>query len=358
MTTRRPKQARGFLCVTTVLLAASLGRAQADQAPIPRPDGKPADMSRPVKVFILMGQSNMLGMGKIAGGEGSLENAVRTKKLYPYLVDDAGTWTERKDVRNVRVMVGKGGMQVFNNEWMTVKGKTIGPEIGIGHVVGAALDAPVLILKSCIGNRSLGWDLLPPGSEPYEYDGKMIPGYRGTPENPKGDGQKVEGAWYAGKQYDDDTENAKKVLSELDTYYPGAKGFEIAGFFFWQGEKDLGNAAHAAHYEQNLVRFIRQLRKDFNAPEAKFVLATLGEARKGAGGNEGRILEAQLAVDGKAGRHKEFAGNVACVYSNPLSLGGSGNGHYGGNAETYMNVGEAMGRAMVGLIGTGGKTSR
>jgi hypothetical protein len=33
-----------------------------------------------------------------------------------------------------------------------------------------------------------------------------------------------------------------------------------------------------------------------------------------------------------------------------LSLGGSGNSHYNGNAETYMNVGEAMGRAMTGLL--------
>jgi hypothetical protein len=41
---------------------------------------------------------------------------------------------------------------------------------------------------------------------------------------------------------------------------------------------------------------------------------------------------------------------VATVYSNPLSLGGSGNSHYGGNAETYMNVGEAMGQAMVDLL--------
>ena len=64
-------------------------------------------MSKPVKVYILMGQSNMLGMGKIAGDkEGTLEHAVKTKKKYPYLVDDAGNWTERKDVRNVRVMVG------------------------------------------------------------------------------------------------------------------------------------------------------------------------------------------------------------------------------------------------------------
>jgi len=61
-------------------------------------------MSKRVQVYILLGQSNMVGAGKIAGGEGSLENAVKEKNKYPYLVDDAGNWTERKDVRNVRVI--------------------------------------------------------------------------------------------------------------------------------------------------------------------------------------------------------------------------------------------------------------
>ena len=308
---------------------------------------KPADMTKPVQVFILMGQSNMVGMGKITGGEGSLENAVKTKKLYPYLVDGSGAWAERKDTRFVRMMQGKG---LMNNEWMAVKAGTIGPEFGIANPVGNAIEAPVMILKSCIGNRSLGWDLLPPGTEPYEFEGKMVPGYRGTPENPKGNGQKVEGAWYAGKQYDDDTDDAKKVLSDLGTYYPDAKKYEVAGFFFWQGEKDGGSAENSSRYEKNLVAFIKQLRKDFNAPNSKFVLATLGEATKGSKGNGGMVLDAQLAVDGATGKYPEFKGNVATVYSNPLSKGGSGNGHYGGNAETYMEVGQAMGKAMVDLL--------
>jgi hypothetical protein len=315
-----------------------------------RHDGKAADMNKPVRVFILLGQSNMIGMGKITGGEGSLENAVKNKDKYPYLVDESGEWLERKDMRFVRMMQNKG---LLNNEWMAIRSGTIGPEFGIGHALGNALDAPVMILKSCIGNRSLGWDLLPPGSEPYESNGKMIPGYRGTQDDPKGNGQKVEGEWYAGKQYDDDTEDAKKVLADLDTHYPGANQYEVAGFFFWQGEKDCGNADHAARYEKNLVQFIKQLRKDFDSPDAKFVLATLGEARKGSGGNGGKVLDAQLAVDGttgNAGKYPEFKGNVATVYTNPLSLGGSGNSHYGGNAETYMNVGEAMGTAMAELL--------
>jgi len=37
-------------------------------------------------------------------------------------------------------------------------------------------------------------------------------------------------------------------------------------------------------------------------------------------------------------------------YNHPLSMGGASNGHYGGDARTYMNVGEAMGKAMVELI--------
>lgn len=323
-------------------LGMSFAVCAEDSAP---PTGK-------VKVFILMGQSNMVGLGKIKGADGSLEHAVKNKKLYPFLADAAGNWSERNDVRNVRVMVGRGGgMQVFNNEWMTVKTcRTIGPEFGIGHVLGDAEKAPVMLLKSCIGNRSLGWDLLPPGSESYEFEGKIYAGYKQSPDSwAKGTEPKPIN-WYAGKQYDDDVANAKSVLKDMEKFHPGAKEYEVAGFFFWQGEKDCGNAAHAAHYEENLVRFIKQLRKDFEAPEAKFVMATLGESTKGSTGNGGKVLDAQLAVDGSTGKYPEFKGNVATVYSNPLSKGGSGNSHYNGNAETYMDVGQAMGKAMVELF--------
>lgn len=226
----------------------------------------------------------------------------------------------------------------------------MGPEYGIGHSIGNAIDAPVIILKACIGNRSLGWDLLPPGSERFEVDGKIYAGYKDSPDSWAKGTEPKPIAWYAGKQYDDDTADAKKVLADIGTYYPGATKSEVAGFFFWQGEKDGGNPVHASKYEENLVRFIKQLRSDFNAPNAKFVLATLGEAIKGNEGNGGKILDAQLAVDGTNGKYPEFKGNVATVYSNPLSLGGSGNSHYSGNAETYMNVGQAMGQAMTKLL--------
>lgn len=356
------------------LIATSAGA----EAPVPlaRPDGKPADMSKPVQVFILMGQSNMVGLGKITGGEGSLEYAVKEKKKYPYLVDDSGAWVERKDVRNVQVMQGRsgGGMQLIKNEWMTVKGGKMGPEFGIGHPLGNAVDAPVMILKSCIGNRSLGWDLLPPGSERYEFVLKdkagaekamVYAGYKDRPESwemdpakklatepppwlDKKTGKPIE--WYAGKQWDDDISYAKNVLADFAKYYPDAKSYEVAGFFFWQGEKDAGNPGHAARYEKNLVHFIKTVRKEFNAPNAPFVLGTMGESVKGGSGNGALILEAQLAVDGTSGKYPEFKGNVTTIYTHPMAQGGSGNAHYGGKAEVYMDVGEAMGKAMLGLL--------
>jgi hypothetical protein len=350
--------------IRIAIVSAFIALAMAAQVPsvaardvpaqLPDPDGKAADMSKPVQVYILMGQSNMVGMGRVKGDKnGTLEHAVKAKKKYPYLVDDAGKWTVRRDVRYTHVAgSGTGRMRQLNNGWFgIIEGdNNIGPEFGIGYYVGQAVDAPVLILKSCTGNRSLGWDLLPPGSERFEYEGKIYAGYKDSPASwDKGTKPKPMG-WYAGMQYDGDVARAKTVLANLANYYPGAKGFEVAGFFFWQGDKDRYNAAHASRYEQNLVHFIKTLRKDFNAPKANFVVATLGQTRKGAGGNEGKILQAQIAVDGRSGKYPEFKGNVASVYSNPFWHGGSSAGHYGGNAETYMDIGEAMGRAMAQLL--------
>ena len=85
------------------LLATSLSAQLPD--PLPRPDGKKADMSKPVHVYILMGQSNMLGFGKVAG----LKDACVNKGLYPYLINDDGSWTVRKDVRFTRVMCSGPG---------------------------------------------------------------------------------------------------------------------------------------------------------------------------------------------------------------------------------------------------------
>jgi hypothetical protein len=86
-------------------------------------------------------------------GENSLEHFVREKRKYAYLIDDAGQWTVRQDVRCVQYLSGRGPLR---NERMTVSGGNPGPEYGIGHILGNAIDAPVMVLKCCIGNRAPG----------------------------------------------------------------------------------------------------------------------------------------------------------------------------------------------------------
>jgi len=333
-----------------------------------------------VKVFILLGQSNMVGMGIVNDEtrDGSLEHAVKRKHLYQYLVDSDHEWKEVVDthVRDFFIMgSGNGSKGVRQNKLLTVKhSKTIGPEIGIGCVVGQWYKSKngdskdnsvggdyeeILLLKSCIGNRSLGWDLLPPGSPEFEYtdekNGKtyVYAGYKDTPARWEKGTNPTPADWYAGEQYDGDVARAKEVLSNLPTYVPGATtstSYEVAGFFYWQGDKDRYDKAYSVRYETNLAQLIRQLRRDFSAPDAKFVLATLGQTSKDPAPKESEadrnIFNAQMAVP----KLSEFTENVDCVYSKPFCHGGSSNGHYNHNAETYMDVGLAMGRAMVGLL--------
>lgn len=350
-----------FASLILVLLATPPLTAQ-DELPDAR--ATEASHSKPVKVYILLGQSNMLGFGRVDSADtpGTLENLVKKQNKYPHLISESGQWTERKDVRYVHVMDKRGvnfnDMSEFadmKNQWLMIKGN-FGPELGFGHVLGHVHDEPVLVLKACIGNRSLGWDLLPPGSERYEFEGKTYAGYKDNPGSWIEGEPKKEVNWYAGRQYDADTAHAKAVLNNLEKYYPGyaEQGYEVAGFVFWQGHKDQ-NAAHASYYEQNLVRFIKRLRKDFEAPAAKFVLATIAFEGNELSGHGLTIANAQLAVSGETGKYPEFAGNVKTIDARPFwrdaSVSPKNQGyHYNHNAETYMEVGQALGQAMKQLL--------
>lgn len=346
--------------LTIAFLNVALGYAADDGS-------KPADMSKPVKVFVMMGQSNMLQYGKLGAPDGSQPKSVRSgikAGKYTYLVGADGNFKQRKDARYVHTMQGRG---VMTQEWLGAK-KKVGAELGGGWHLADYYSEPVLMLKAAIGNRGLGWDLLPPSVGRYEVNGTQFPGYREYSDGGeikkfekgvskvigkkgKSKGKPVD-PWYAGKNYDDDTGNAKAVLAELGKNYPGATKYEVAGFFWWQGAKDQ-NPNHSARYEVHLVELINSLRKDFNAPNAPFVVATLG-IPDGELGNSPthKIVAAQLAVDcrGANPKYKRFKNNVATVDTRKFYGGGSANSHYGGNGEFIMQVGDEMGKAMVELL--------
>ena len=302
----------------------------------------------PFKITYLTADANGLGWIDRQDIPGTLATLVKHEGKYPFLMDGQGNWAERDDAWYRGVVTATG------SHWLGVKSGKIGPELGFGHVVADSIDAPVLILKTSQGNRSLGWDFLPPGSKQFESGGVIYAGYKESPASWKKGTQPQSINWYAGKQYDDCFQAAHEVLDNFDEQFPHWKGrgYQIAGFAWWQGDKDRYNAEHAGRYEQNLVHLIKTLRKEFDAPQAKFVCATLGQTEKEtAEGNEKLILDAQLAIDGEAGKYPDFKGNTATVYTHPLNQGGASNSHYNGNAQTYMDVGLAMGAAMITLIG-------
>ena len=300
----------------------------------------------PFKITYFTNDANGLGWIVRMDRPGTLSTLVKQKGLYPYLMNDKGQWVARNDVWY------KGVIAAAGSRWLGVSGGRIGPEIGFGHAVGNHYDEPVLILKTSQGNRSLSWDFLPPGSERFEHGGMIYAAYKESPLSWEKGTEPKPIEWYAGKQYDDCFNAAHEVLNNFDKQFPHWKGrgYQIEGFGWWQGDKDRYNEGHALQYEKNLVRLIKTLRQEFKAPNAKFVVATLGQTAKDtAQGNEKLILEAQLAVDGNSGKYPEFKGNVTTVYTHPLSQGGASNSHYNGNSQTYMDVGIAMGEAMVEL---------
>jgi alpha-galactosidase len=357
--------------------------------PLPAPDATPPATDKPVKVYILSGQSNMVGEGEIGplGTAGTLETITRTENKFPNLLNGAG-WSVRNDVmyRGVIAATGNAALTAgFGN--ITAR---IGPELGFGHVMGYHHDEPVLIIKSSQGGRALGWDFLPPGSVPYTSGSNTFAGYGDSPASWATGSAPVPNAFYGGYQFDQcflrktdwapagaanaSLTNVATVLDNFAADYPqwASQGFEIAGFAWFQGWNDglSSTAAYANRYEQNMAQFIRQIRAYYETrypgkikPKAPFVIATAAfegwsEAYLNQYPTRRAVLNAQHAVSNDPVKYPDLFGNVKTMEArgfwrdasiSPVPSGGQGF-HYNRHAETFMLVGDALGRGMIDLL--------
>ena len=283
-----------------------------------------------VHVFILAGQSNMEGHGMIEakadrnGGQGSLEHlATENVANGKYAsLRDGDDWKERDDVfiqyldRGGKLSAGYGA-----------RPDRIGPELGFGWVVGDKFDEPVLLIKTAWGGKSLAVDFLPPSAaeegEPGPYYKEMI-------------------------------DRVKAVLAEPESVSSDLKGktLVLRGFGWHQGWNDRINDGFNSAYEQNMIHFINDVRRDLEAPGLPFVIAETGMS--GPDEKHPRALSLMEAQE-KATRHKDFEGTAAFVetqnFWRPAERSPSKQGyHWNSNAETYYLIGEAMGEAMLGLL--------
>jgi hypothetical protein len=297
-----------------------------------------ADPPRPVKVFVLAGQSNMEGQavadldGKdYNDGKGTLKallNDPAKAPLVRHLVTDKGGWAVRDDVwvryRREKQPLLAGPLTVG----FSVYGDShhFGPELQLGHVVGDHFAEQVLLVKTAWGGKSLYKDFRPPssGGDTGPCYVKMVAEVREALENLKADFPA-----YAGQ------------------------GYELAGFVWYQGWNDGIDPKNAVpEYEQNLVNLINDVRKEFKAPGLPVVVGELTGPWADAPPEWASLRKAQAA----AAARPEFRGNVLFVPTHDFvrpaqESPNPGHGHHEfGNAETYFLVGDALGKGMVQLL--------
>ncbi|MCH2133708.1 MAG: sialate O-acetylesterase [Phycisphaerales bacterium] len=294
-------------------------------------DDVSAEQKPPVRVFLLAGQSNMVGAGQVKAnpdrhdGMGSLEwlvDASPDKARYAHLRNVNGTWVQRDDVkiwslgRTGDLAPGFGANET-----------RIGPELGFGSVVGEAYDEPVLLIKIAWGGKSIAQDFRPPSS-----GGEVGPNYRIL------------------------VDTTKEVLRDAGEHFPELDGraVQLMGIGWHQGWNDRVNQAFNDAYEENLSNFIRDVRHELGLPRLPFVIAETGMS--GHDEKHPRALSL-MAAQAAVAEREEFEGNVGFVptrgfYRSPERSPSGQQYHWNGNAETYYLIGEGMGRAMIDLCRT------
>jgi alpha-galactosidase len=309
----------------------------------------PAAEKKPLRVFVLAGQSNMEGHGAVKadpkrnGGKGSLEFVAKdptTAARFKHLVAADGSWEARDDVyityleRKGKLVAGFG-----------VKEDRIGPELGFGCVVGDQLNEPVLLIKCAWGGKSLAVDFRPPsaGKPTYTLSEPLAAEFAKNPPEA------------VGKYYRQTLDLTRDALANYAKLFPELADYEpvLSGFFWHQGWNDRINEQFNKEYQSNMAHFIRDMRRDLKAPNLPFVIAETGMT--GPTETHPRalsLMKAQAAVAEEA----EFRGNVAFVatrnFWHPAEESPSNQGyHWNSNAETYYRIGEASGHAMLKLLG-------
>jgi len=310
---------KSFLTVVVTCVAVLLaGEAQA----------------KPLEVYILAGQSNMEGQAKI--------------ETFDYIGDDPATAPLLKEMRGpdgkprvcekvwISYLTGGGDKLGEGFGRLTAgygarrdpaeDGGKIGPEFTFGLTMAKATDGPILIIKTAWGGKSLNTDFRSPSAGPYEFNEAQL-------ENLKKQGKdimqaKAEKAARTGHYYRLMIQHVKHVLGDIKRVVPdydAKQGCEIAGFAWFQGWNDMvdsgtypdrGDPGGYAKYGEWMAHFIRDVRRDLNAPKMPFVIGVMGVGGpieqysspryKVTHGN----FRAAMAAPSKL---PEFKGNVAAV---------------------------------------------
>jgi hypothetical protein len=236
-----------------------------------------------VQVFILAGQSNMVGMGSIdhldllVKQERSGTTSHNEHRLSALFNDDAENGGAYRISDHVHVKYGlfnaSGPLTVTRDSGYAAPGN-FGPELMFGFTIGDHYDnaakrartvgqisarevgveqqQPVLLIKTAWGGESLAVDFRPPSAGTGSYD-------------------QVKPIQY-GQYYRQMIQEVLDTLNHIEQYVPGSTNglYDLVGFVWFQGWNDMLNYPMVDEYGANLVHFIRDVRLDLDAPGLPF----------------------------------------------------------------------------------------
>lgn len=271
--------------------------------------------AKPLKVYILAGQSNMEGHAQTKTFPAVAKDP-KTKPLYDKMVGADGQALVHDDVTIAYAYGDFGGNIIgrkhgkltagFGSQHHIGTGK-IGPELMFGITMHDIHGEPILLIKNAWGGKSLMVDFRPPSAGDLPDDNKHKD--------------------KAGIYYKETVAHVKDVLADPKKVYPEYNekdGYEIAGFVWFQGFNDMvgpyprvdesqgkKSVKDYSEYSRLLACFIRDIRKDLDAPKMPFVIGALGTGGEDSSDGAKAFREAMAAP----AYMDEFKGNVGVVYT-------------------------------------------
>ena len=205
--------------VAALLTALSTGTTNAAE--------RDAD-TKPVRVFIFAGQSNMVG---------SDSKAQDVKRFPPFAGLD-----QPQDKVLFSYNIGRED-KLTSNGWVALQPVhgIVGPELSFARRVAEETGAPLAIIKCAAGGTTLGCDW--------------------NPDEPSGF-----------KLYPLALKLIQSSLAELDRKHVP---YRIEGFMWHQGENDMFSNEFKPNYGKNLKNFLAAWRRDLKTPELKFYIGEL-----------------------------------------------------------------------------------
>lgn len=290
--------------------------------------------NKPLKVFILAGQSNMQGHANVS--------------TLDFMADDPKTASILAEIR-----MTNGSPRVCEKVWISSVGcagdgwsdvieqtgkltigfgaspNEIGPELTFGIYAHEWLGEPILLIKTAWGGRSLITDFRPPGAGKRVMGDYILKRWKESGRDSEKEAASIEEK--CGVFYQHMIAHVQKVLGNIQRVVPDYdphQGYELAGFVWFQGFNDFVDdwSYHNRmkpggydEYTQLLAQFIRDVRHDLSAPKMPFVIGVMGiggtaEEEKPPQSNFRQAQAAPAALP-------EFKGNVITVQTAPFWSG-------------------------------------